>query len=121
MTKRPENLFSQYHAHVYFDGGTVRFASRLCEEAGVKYGVQVGRVHRKPVGPHPSWSCQLVFSYTQFEALVPWLDESRHGLTILIHPVTGNDLEDHTIHAAWLGDEVMLNIAMFQPDDGPGS
>lgn len=28
-----------------------------------------------------------------------WLEANRGGLTILVHGLTGNDLEDHTTHA----------------------
>ena len=60
-TQRPGNVFAQYHAHVYFDEKTVEQARKLCESAAKRFGVAMGRVHRKPVGPHPRWSCQLAF------------------------------------------------------------
>ncbi len=113
MTKRPVNSFSEYHAHVYFDKDSVEHASLLCQQAAELFGVKAGRVHRKPVGPHPCWSCQLAFNHRQFEELIPWLDRNRRGLTVLVHPVTGNDLEDHTTNASWLGDEVVLDTSMF--------
>ena len=45
--------------------------------------------------------------------LIAWLDENRGGLDILVHGLTGNDLEDHTTHAAWLGDAARLNLEVF--------
>lgn len=113
MTKRPTNTYDRYHAHVYFDEVSVEKASALCAGAGELFGVAVGRVHQKLVGPHPCWSCQLAFDKTQFEALIPWLEDNRGGLTILVHGLTGNDLADHTEHAAWLGDAVPLNLSIF--------
>ncbi len=113
MTRRPVNAFDKYHAHVYFDEETIALASRLCREAGERFGLQVGRLHRRPVGPHPSWSCQLVFDRSRFDRLIPWLDAHRNGLTVLVHPVTGDDLADHTIHAAWLGGEAALDLSLF--------
>jgi len=113
MTKRPTNTYDRYHAHVYFDEASVEKASTLCAGAGDRFGVVVGRVHQKLVGPHPCWSCQLAFDKTQFEALIPWLGDNRDGLTILVHGLTGNDLADHTEHAAWLGDAVPLNLSIF--------
>jgi aromatic ring-cleaving dioxygenase len=109
--QRPENRYSQYHAHVYFHEATVEQARELCQTAASLFGVVMGRVHQKPVGPHPHWSCQLSFDSTQFERLIPWLDAHRGGLNVLVHPRTGNSLADHTTHASWLGDPSELNLS----------
>jgi len=109
----PRNVFSKYHAHVYFDAGTLEQARALCQEAAASFGVEMGRVHERPVGPHPHWSCQLAFDAGQFEALIPWLDAHRNGLVILVHPQTGHALQDHTTHASWLGSPVALNLSLF--------
>ena len=114
MIPRPENVHSRYHAHVYFDQETVERARALCEEAATRFGVAMGRVHQKLVGPHPRWSCQLAFDSTQFDALIPWLDANRGGLTVLVHAETGNDIEDHTTHASWLGEPAELDLSRFR-------
>lgn len=113
--RRPRNIYPAYHAHVYFGPDTLERAAALCRAAGETFGVQVGRVHQKLVGPHPCWSCQLAFDAAQFDALVPWLEARRDGLTILVHGLTGNDLEDHTTHAAWLGTPATLDLSVFSP------
>jgi DOPA 4,5-dioxygenase len=64
--KRPTNDYNHYHAHVYFDERSVEKASLMGEKAGSLFGVQVGRVHQKLVGPHPRWSCQLPFDSVIF-------------------------------------------------------
>lgn len=112
-TQRPTNHYDRYHAHVYFDAASVAMASSLCHQAGELFGIQVGRVHQKLVGPHPRWSCQLSFSKDQFDQLIPWLDKNRDELTVFVHALTGNDLEDHTTHASWLGEAVPLNLSIF--------
>jgi aromatic ring-cleaving dioxygenase len=111
--RRPENRFSRYHAHVYFDEKSVEQARELCSRAAKEFGVTMGRVHERLVGPHPHWSCQLAFDADQFDALVPWLDAHRAGLNILVHADTGNNLEDHTTHASWLGEPSELNLSAF--------
>ncbi|MEO1133904.1 MAG: DOPA 4,5-dioxygenase family protein [Cyanobacteria bacterium J06639_1] len=116
MTNRPVNNFEKYHAHVYFDSDSVEFATSLCLEAGKLFGVEVGRIHQKPIGPHPRWSCQLAFDRQLFDRLIPWLDSKRGELTVFVHPLTGDDLEDHSTYAAWLGDEVQLNLWVFGVD-----
>jgi DOPA 4,5-dioxygenase len=114
MIPRPRNAFASYHAHVYFDGNTTEQARELCQKAASLFGVEMGRVHEKLVGPHPRWSCQLAFDATQFDGLIPWLDAHRGSLDILVHPRSGNSLEDHTTLASWLGEPVELNLAAFK-------
>jgi len=113
MIKRPENLYPAYHAHVYFDAATRTAARTLCTQAGALFGVSVGRFHQKQVGPHPRWSCQLAFEAAQFDELIPWLERNRAELTVLVHGLTGDDLADHTDHAAWLGEPVELDLSVF--------
>jgi aromatic ring-cleaving dioxygenase len=111
---RPRNVYAHYHAHVYFGPDTVEQARALCTEAGERFGVAVGRVHEKLVGPHPHWSCQLAFDSAGFTPLIDWLEAHRHGLTVLVHGLTGDNLADHTTHATWLGDPAPLNLEMFR-------
>ena len=104
----------KYHAHVYFDESTVEQAQSLCEEAGRRFNVGVGRMHHRPIGPHPCWSCQLAFDRNQHTDLLTWLSLNRDGLTILIHPLTGNDLLDHTDYAFWMGKPQALKLDVLQ-------
>ena len=104
----------KYHAHVYFDKSTVEQAQLLCEEAGKRFNVVVGRMHHKPVGPHPCWSCQLAFDRSNHTNLLTWLALNRKGLKILIHPLTGNDLKDHTDYASWMGEPQALKLDVFK-------
>lgn len=103
-----------FHAHVYFDASTLAQARSLCAQAASLPGVAVGRVHERPVGPHPRWSCQLAFDRTQFDAVVAWLEAHRNGLDVLVHGQTGDALADHTTHARWLGQPWPLALEMFQ-------
>ncbi|MCG8418180.1 MAG: DOPA 4,5-dioxygenase family protein [Proteobacteria bacterium] len=103
-----------YHAHIYFDEKTFDQARELCEQARDRFGVSMGRMHRKPVGPHPRWSCLIAFSPDKFGAVVPWLATNRGGLAVLIHPETGNDYKDHTDHAIWMGTMLPLDLAKLQ-------
>lgn len=112
--QRPINIHQHYHAHIYFDRETVLFATQLCEEIGEKFGLKIGRVHQKLVGPHTRWSCQIVFSQADFDYLIPWLDKQRNGLTVLVHGQTGDNLRDHTEYAYWLGESVLLDLSIFE-------
>ena len=112
--RRPVNLHKAYHAHVYFDEKSKEIAHPLCQQAGEKFVLQVGRFHEKLVGPHPCWSCQIIFGSKDFDRFISWLDANRQGLTVFVHALTGNDLQDHTEFAYWLGEPVSLNLEMFQ-------
>ncbi|HEY2254658.1 MAG TPA: DOPA 4,5-dioxygenase family protein [Variovorax sp.] len=114
MPRRPENLYSQYHAHIYFGPSTVAQARQMAEAAGRELLVVVGRVHERLVGPHPHWSCQIAFDAAEFNEVVGWLDMHRGGLDVFVHGVTGDDLLDHTAHAMWLGAESALDLSVFR-------
>jgi DOPA 4,5-dioxygenase len=105
------SAITDYHAHVYFDAVSREQARGLCEAAGRAFRLVVGRMHDKPVGPHPRGSCQLAFGPELFGQVIPWLIENRNGLTIFAHANTGNDLKDHTDHVIWLGPPETLNLA----------
>lgn len=114
MNFQDTSLIKGYHAHVYFEAETVEFAESLCSEAGNLFSVKVGRIHRKPVGPHPLWSCQIAFDHSEYANLIPWLALNRKDLSILIHTLTGNDLKDHTNYAVWLGKVLSLKLDVFR-------
>ncbi len=101
---------SGYHAHVYFDAASLDKARGLCEAARDRFGVVMGRVHEKNVGPHPRWSCQLAFGPEKLAEVVPWLALNRAGLTVFLHPETGDAIADHTDHALWMGEMLPLDI-----------
>ncbi len=111
--KRPVNIHDAYHAHVYFDETSLEFATALCKKSKALFPVKMGRVHQRNVGPHPRWSCQLSFDAEAFDTFIPWMDEHRDGLSVLVHGLSGNDLADHTDHAYWLGDARELDLSMF--------
>lgn len=111
MPKRPVNAHGEYHAHIYFGPETVEKARELATQAGERFKVAVGRVHVRPVGPHPQWSVQLAFARHEFDQLIPWLDANRGELDVFVHGVTGDDLVDHTEYAYWLGNEHMLDLS----------
>jgi len=107
-----------FHAHVYFSESTLRQARQLCEAAAKRFDVKMGRVHEKPVGPHPDWSCQLTFKPELFGQLVPWLAMHRSGLVVLVHPISDNDLLDHRERAIWMGAVRPLDLTMLNEGQG---
>jgi DOPA 4,5-dioxygenase len=81
----------------------------------------MGRVHERPVGPHPDWSCQLTVTVPQLGEVLTWLALNRNGLVIFCHPSTGDSLKDHTDHAIWLGAIRPLDLTQFQSPAEPAA
>ena len=110
MTEIGTDTIQSYHAHVYYDAETKETAARLRAGVEARFDITMGRWHDRPVGPHPCWSYQILFEPALFGELVPWLALNRDGLTVFVHPNTGEALPDHAEHAMWLGESPELNL-----------
>lgn len=106
-------IIKAYHAHIYYDTQTRPRAATLRswveERCPLQTGVQLGRWHDAPVGPHPQAMYQILFPATVFPTLVPFLMLNRLGLTVLVHPETGRPRDDHLLNAFWMGAVLVLN------------
>jgi len=100
---------SSYHAHIYYDPATTRhIAETLRAQIAERFSVRLGRWHDAPVGPHPRAMFQVAILPEVFTRFFPWLMLNRAGLTVLIHPNTGQPRADHMVRAAWLGEVLPL-------------
>jgi aromatic ring-cleaving dioxygenase len=110
------NSITEYHAHVYYDPDKTRNrAERLRERVAAKFpSAKLGRWHDELVGPHPQSMYQIAFPSALVAAFLPWLMLNRDGLTVLLHPETGDDYRDHSAHAAWLGTTLPLRLEVFK-------
>jgi DOPA 4,5-dioxygenase len=110
---------AHYHAHVYYDPADSRErAAQLRERIAAAFPqAKLGRWHDEEVGPHPQSMYQIAFPSGMLAAFVPWLMLNRDGMTILLHPETGDDLTDHTAHAAWFGAVLPLRLEAFAKRD----
>jgi aromatic ring-cleaving dioxygenase len=110
-----------YHAHIYFDPDerTVaqRLHLRLSESQLVGAGARVlfvGELRDEPVGPHPKAQFEAHFREDALPQIVALIKES--GLTALVHPLTDDDLADHTTLGQWLGAEPLpLDLSVLDP------
>ncbi|EKF74439.1 hypothetical protein A11A3_08460 [Alcanivorax hongdengensis A-11-3] len=103
-----------FHPHVYYDAASFTQAAALCQAAHQHFQLPMGRMHRRPVGPHPCWSCQLTIPRDGATEVICWLMEARNGLTIFIHGLSGDDLRDHTELVMWLGPSQPLDLTAFR-------
>ena|ERR1700751_412359 len=103
-----------YHSHIYYSSQTRAIAERLRAEIGERFDVRVGSWHDEPVGPHPISMYQVAFVEDEFAGLVPWLMLNRKELNVLVHPLTGDSVADHTRFAAWLGTPLPLRLDVLR-------
>jgi DOPA 4,5-dioxygenase len=103
-----------YHAHVYFSEETRSAAERLAHRLNESFDVEIGVFSGDRVGPHPIPQFQMIFKNEQFATVVPWLMLNREGLDILLHPLTDDMVDDHTVYATWLGKPVELVLDHMQ-------
>ena len=110
----PDVTARDYHAHIYFDPDEVERARALASTAHERFGVAVGRFHLQPVGPHPRGSCQLTVPQAVFGEFAQWIALNRQGLTIFVHPNTGDALADHTAHVIWFGASEPIDVTVLR-------
>jgi aromatic ring-cleaving dioxygenase len=113
-------IIKDYHAHIYYDPSTTRDrAARLRERVAAAFpDAKIGRWHDELVGPHLRSMYQIAFPRTLLASFLPWLMLNRDGLTILLHPGTGDAYADHTEHAAWLGRVLPLKLHVLREQAG---
>ena len=112
MEFRPSDLIKGYHVHIYYDGGSKQWAGHLRREVAKRWPeAELGRWRDKaPQGPHPQSHFQIAFEAKLFPEIVPWLALNRKGLSMLVHPNTGNGYDDHANNDMWIGPSVNLRL-----------
>lgn len=102
---------TEFHAHIYFNGAAARahaFHLRACLLAD--FGGTAGGVRETPGGPHPEPDLLVHIPVHRFADAVPFLMLNRKGLSILVHPETGEAVKDHTDNALWLGRPLAVDV-----------
>jgi len=109
-------IIRDFHAHIYYDPATTRDrAARLRERVAAAFPeATLGRWHDELVGPHTQSMYQIAFPRTMLASFLPWLMLNRDGLTILLHPGTGNDYADHSEHPVWFGAVLPLRLHVLK-------
>ncbi len=103
-----------FHAHIYYTRQTRPIAARLREELAAAFAVTLGRWREEPVGPHSAAMYQVAFAPEEFARIMPWLMLHRDGLSVLVHPETGDDYEDHATYSLWLGTPLPLRLDVLK-------
>jgi aromatic ring-cleaving dioxygenase len=114
----PVSTITGFHAHVYFDPDTRAAAERVREGLSERFSVELGRWHEQPIGPHSKAMYQVAFANEELASVLPWLMLHRSGLSILVHPMTGDDVADHGAHALWLGTSLPIDFEFLRKHAG---
>lgn len=107
--------FSHYHVHVYCKPSELA----KCEHVRTKMtaanlGIMgSGPVRRTAIGPHPLPMFEAWFASEHLQKIMDWIGENRDGLSVMFHPLSGNDLEDHRDYAFWIGEKLSLKLEIF--------
>lgn len=103
-----------YHAHVYYEPDQRAEAAALREEFIRKDDILfVGQMMDQPVGPHPIAQFEAHFLEQSVPSVVALINAS--GLRALIHPLTDDDVADHTTHGRWIGEPLDLDVSVLDP------
>jgi aromatic ring-cleaving dioxygenase len=109
-----------YHAHIYYEPGNRAIAEQLRQLLLRAQGVGdlvsvlfVGEMRDTSVGPHPKPQFEIHFRKAALPRILPLIKAS--GLTALIHPLTDDDLADHTSLALWIGEPIPLDHSVLDP------
>jgi len=109
-----------YHAHIYY-AAEQRPAAEALRERFIRQAnggaepriLFVGRMMDRGVGPHPMAQYEVHFLGA---ALDPVLAEIKAtGLRALVHPLTDDDLADHTNLGRWIGAPLDLDLSVLDP------
>ncbi len=111
--------FNSFHSHVYYTTETKQQAFELYQKIAEHFLKDGSFVEMKPLidrclGPHTLWMFEFNFNADLFSHAFSFLCEHRNGLSVLIHPISGNEILDHTDYAMFLGRKESLNIGVLK-------
>jgi len=103
-----------YHAHIYYSADDRADAEAL-RDVFSHHGevLFVGRMMDEPVGPHPTAQFEIHFLERSLGEIVRAIENSR--LRALVHPLTDDDLADHTELGRWIGEPLELDVSVLDP------
>jgi len=113
-------LDAPYHAHIYYDDELRPVAEalrdeflRAADEKGDSEILFVGQMTDQGVGPHPMPQYEVHFRGKSLSEIITAINAA--GLRALVHPLTDDDMADHTSLARWVGEPVDLDLTVLDP------
>lgn len=93
-----------FHFHVYYSDDTKEVARKLFD------CFPNAHWYDRPTGPHTEPMFVVETNASHMDAVYKFMILNRNGLSVLIHPLTQNEYEDHTTSVGWLGNPVLLDL-----------
>lgn len=112
----PKGFKHDFDAHIYFNTAEIDVITGLKQALARDFSneeIFIGDIIPEPIGPHTLPMLEVNFSKAQYNQIVGWLQRERKSLNILVHPQSGDDYDDHTQGAVWLGQAVSLKLEVF--------
>lgn len=123
LTEYKLEEIKEFHFHVYFfqkNEDSVRFALELRDkiiklvEKGYFQVVPNPRVNMEPRGPHPVGSYSVWCPKEHFHRLFSFFLLHRGNHSVLVHPLTREDVIDHTERAVWMGPSFPVDTSVLK-------
>ena len=103
-----------YHAHVYFSADQREDAEQLRGQFEAQpFILFVGCMTEGKTGPHPMPQYEVHFRRSALGNVQAMISAS--GLRALVHPLTDDDLADHTSLGKWFGAPLDLDFTTLDP------
>lgn len=113
------DLDGPYHAHIYYSDEQRAVAEALRDEfvrsaeGGERPILFVGQMTDERVGPHPLPQYEVHFRGRSLATVISAITAA--GLRALVHPLTDDDMADHTTMAHWIGEPLDLDLTLLDP------
>jgi len=75
-------------------------------------------LNKGPRGPHPCGSFEVWVPKEYVAPALSWFMVNRGSLTILLHPLSRYEIEDHSARSMFLGPEYRLDLTVLAADIG---
>ena len=108
------NDAAPYHAHIYYSDADRAAAENLRDSFTADPQILfVGSMTDHGVGPHPVAQYEIHFREPARASVIAAIEAT--GLRALVHPLTDDDLADHTALGHWIGDPLELDVSVLDP------
>ena len=123
-----------WHVHITFmltNKGQIQRADELRDKVRKHFGDHLGPdckdrydntrfclIYDHPInitlGPFPIGEWSLWVPNTYLGMVIPWMSQNRGEFSLLVHPNTGCEYEDHDKWAFWVGPKWNLDFSIFE-------
>ena len=112
-----QDKIREYHIHIYHGDVKSKQKAKWLESSLKELFADdvTGSWDIKVVGPHTKENVELNIKPQAFGKVIQWLQMNNAGLSILVHPNTGNDYRDHIHSSLWINGPVKFKEGFFKP------